>query len=115
MFLNTFPTKFKVDYARDLCKCENCHAAIPKYGIRFVKQAAHNPYLTCFYHVNCLFNQFKSAKLTIGLIESIKDIENYQNIDQIDQIYITQLIKREFVFQIKKNSIHINVLFMQQF
>ena len=105
MFANMFATKFKVDYARDLCKCENCHAAIPKYGIRFVKQASHNPYLTCFYHVNCLFNQFQSAKITIGLIESIKDIDNYQNIDPTDQLYISQLIKREFLIITKKNMI----------
>lgn len=91
-----FATKFKIDYAKDLCKCQNCNAAIPKYGIRFVKQASYNPYLTVCYHINCLFKQFQMANITTGLIESTKDIENFENIDQTDQVYVSQLVKREY-------------------
>ena len=87
-------TKFKVDYAKDLCKCHNCNAAIPKYGIRFSRQAVYNPYIIHYYHINCLFKQFQLATMTTDLIDSAKDIDNFQNIDPADQLNINQLLKR---------------------
>jgi hypothetical protein len=85
-------TRFKVDYTKDVCKCHKCLQAIPKHGIRFAIQAAHNPYINNYYHVKCLFKQFQLVKITTGLIESTKDIDNFNNIDDYDQKYISGLI-----------------------
>ena len=83
-----------IDYSKmGTAKCKRCRQIIVKGELRIGKYVLFKrKYILQYYHVQCTFNSFRSARLATNTVMDIKKIEGVENITSEEKIRIVKLI-----------------------
>ncbi len=85
---------FSVDYCkRGSTKCKICKKNIPKDEIRIGKSVPFKEKnILQYFHINCVFDSFRRARVRTSVITCMDDISNFDLIMDDDKIAILKLI-----------------------
>ena len=74
-------------------KCKRCGQIIVKGELRIGKYVLFKrKYILQYYHVQCAFDSFRSARLATNIVTDIKEIERVENITSEERIRIVKVI-----------------------
>ena len=94
---NDTPNKFCVDYSkRGTARCKICKNCIPKNELRMGAYTVFKgKTIIIFYHVACLFQRMRNARIESNVVQSSNEIDGFNEILIADQTLINELIKEE--------------------
>ena len=87
--------KFTIDYSkRGTAKCRKCKKSIPKDILRIGKNAMFKEkHIIQYYHITCVFETFKNAKLASKTLTNINELDGVENITEDERILIGNCIE----------------------
>ena len=99
--------KFYVDHSkRGTAKCRKCKKNIPKGELRIGKNVLFKDRnILQYYHVQCAFVSFKSARLITNVVTNMNEVGGLDNISEDERAQLEKLISQVDVEKLSRTTI----------